>query len=125
MTLCREVAKVMLKSERGRIVNLTSVASHLDLAGEAAYASSKAALESFTRIAAKEFAEIGVTVNSLTLPFLNLGMTEKLKKPYREKFLQLQAIKKACEIQDVIHTIDFIIDDRSRYITGQNIVICS
>ena len=51
--LTREVSKVMMKLNKGSIVNYTTVAVPLDLAGEAVYAASKAAVESFTRTSAK------------------------------------------------------------------------
>ena len=53
----REVAKVMKKQNIGRIVNFTTVAVPLNLAGEAIYASSKSSVETFTKISAKELAD--------------------------------------------------------------------
>src|SRR6185369_2521409 len=54
--LCREAAKVMRKRRFGRIVNLATVAVPLKLEGEAVYAASKAAVLTFTQVAAKELA---------------------------------------------------------------------
>ena len=47
--LTREVSKVMMKIKKGSIVNYTTVAVPLDLAGEAVYAASKGAIENFTQ----------------------------------------------------------------------------
>lgn len=48
--LIREAAKLMQRTRWGRIVNFSTVAVPLDLEGEAAYAASKAAVESLTRV---------------------------------------------------------------------------
>src|SRR6266581_3169119 len=63
--MCREGARLMMKNRFGRIVNLTTAAVPLKLKGESVYAASKAAITSFTEIAAREFAEMGITVNAI------------------------------------------------------------
>ena len=62
---CREMAKLMRRAENGRIINFTTVAHPLNLEGEAIYAASKAAVESLTRILARELAELKITVNAI------------------------------------------------------------
>jgi 3-oxoacyl-[acyl-carrier protein] reductase len=61
----RECAKVMMAKRYGRIVNFATVATPLNLEGEATYAASKAAVESFTRVAARELAPFNITVNAV------------------------------------------------------------
>ena len=61
----REVSKIMIKHKFGRIINFTTVANPLRLEGEAVYAASKAAVVTFTQIAAKELADFGITVNAI------------------------------------------------------------
>ena len=56
---------MMRKSPAARIVNVTTVAVPLRLEGEAVYAASKSALETFTRIAAHEVAPFGITCNAV------------------------------------------------------------
>ena len=51
--LCREAAKIMQKSNNGRIVNFSTVAVPLNLEGEAIYAASKSAVISLTKILQK------------------------------------------------------------------------
>ena len=61
----REAIRLMRASPAARIVNLTTVAVPLRLEGEAVYAASKSALETFTRIAAREVAPFGITCNAV------------------------------------------------------------
>lgn len=62
---CRDAAKLMKKNRFGRIVNFSTVAAPLKLEGEAAYAASKATVVTLTQILAREFAELGITVNAV------------------------------------------------------------
>ena len=61
----REAAKLMRKTNDGRIVNFSTVAVPLKLEGEAVYAASKAAINTLTQILAIEFAPFGITVNAI------------------------------------------------------------
>ena len=61
----REAAKAMAPAKYGRIVNFATVATPLNLEGESAYAASKAAVESLTRVAARELAPLNITVNAV------------------------------------------------------------
>jgi 3-oxoacyl-[acyl-carrier protein] reductase len=64
---CREAAKLM-RGNGGRIVNFATVATPLNLEGEAIYAASKAAVESLTRIMARELAPFRITVRHRSTP---------------------------------------------------------
>src|SRR3982751_4535687 len=57
--------RLLRRAKSGRIVNVTTIAVPARLAGEAIYAASKSAVETFTRIAAKEFGPFGITCNSV------------------------------------------------------------
>jgi len=119
----REVSKIMAKQKEGRIVNFTTVATPLRLEGEAIYASSKAAIVNLTEIAAKELANFNITVNAVgPTPIL----TDLIKTVPREKLdalLQRQAIRRFGKFSDVVNVIDFFIDDKSDFITGQVIYL--
>ena len=60
----REALRMMRGSASARIVNISTVAVPLRLEGEAVYAASKSAVETFTRIAARELAPFGITCNA-------------------------------------------------------------
>jgi 3-oxoacyl-[acyl-carrier protein] reductase len=61
----REGAKLMQRGKMGRIINFSSVAVPLKLQGEAAYAASKAAVNTLTQILAREFSDSAITVNAI------------------------------------------------------------
>jgi 3-oxoacyl-[acyl-carrier protein] reductase len=61
------VGKVMVRQRSGLVINLTTVAVPLSLAGEAAYVASKAAVEALTKVAATELHSHGIRVSAVGL----------------------------------------------------------
>jgi 3-oxoacyl-[acyl-carrier protein] reductase len=120
---CREAAKMMQKQKVGRIINFATVATPLKLEGEAAYASSKAAIESLTQIMAKEYAEMGITVNAIGPTPIETDLIKSVPKDKMDALINRQSIKRLGEFRDVSNVIDFLIKPESDFITGQIIFL--
>jgi 3-oxoacyl-[acyl-carrier protein] reductase len=71
---CAAAGRVMREQRAGRIVNITSPASRMALPDYAAYAASKAGVDSITRAAAVALAPFGVLVNSLAPGMMDTEM---------------------------------------------------
>jgi 3-oxoacyl-[acyl-carrier protein] reductase len=80
------VGKLMVRQRCGLIINITTVAVPLALAGEAAYVASKAALDSLTKVTAEEFKSHGIMVIGLGFGPLD---TDLIKAVNQEKINQL------------------------------------
>lgn len=119
----REVSKVMMKQKFGRIVNYTTVASALNLEGEAIYAASKAAIENLTQTIAKELAIFNITVNAIGPTPIETDLIKAVPKDKIEALLQKQAIKRFGNFEDIKNVIDFFISKKSDFITGQIIYL--
>lgn len=119
----REVSKAMVRQKNGRIVNFLSVALPLRLEGEAIYAASKAAVQSLTDIAAREFAPFGITINAVGPTPVFTDLIKKVPRKKIESLLQRQAIKTLGTFPDIINVIDFFISEKSNFITGQTIYL--
>lgn len=115
----REAGKWMARTGGGRIVNLTTAATRWQLEGEAAYAASKAAVESFTQILARELAPMNVTVNAVAPPLLRTDLTRAVPQEKLDGLLDRQAIPRFGEPSDVAHAIDFFLRPESALVTGQ------
>ncbi len=115
----REAAKIMMKKRSGRIVNLSTVAVPLNLSGEAVYASSKAAVEELTRIAAKELAEMGITVNAVGPTPVETDLIKNVPAAKIRELLDKQALKRFAKFSDIANAVDFFIAPESDFITGQ------
>jgi 3-oxoacyl-[acyl-carrier protein] reductase len=121
--LCREAAKKMTKNKYGRIVNFTSVAVPLKLEGESIYAASKSAIETLTEILAKELGYFGVTVNAIGPTPVKTDLIKNVSKEKLELIIEKQAIKRFGEFEDISNVIDFFINEKSDFVTGQTIYL--
>jgi len=115
----REVAKVMMKQRTGSIINYSTVAVPLDLEGEAVYAASKAAVESFTRISAKELGIFGVRVNAIGPTPIKTDLIRNVPENKLQALLDQQAVKRFGKFEDVLNVIEFYNAEKSNFITGQ------
>ncbi len=120
---CREAAKLMVKHKFGRIVNFTTVATPLKLEGEAIYAASKAAIKSLTEVMAREFAELGITVNGIGPTPIETDLIRSVPKDKMAHLIARQAINRMGTSFDVANVIDFYLKKESDFITGQNIYL--
>jgi 3-oxoacyl-[acyl-carrier protein] reductase len=116
---CREMAKLMRRTKNGRIINFTTVAHPLNLEGEAIYAASKAAVESLTRILARELAELQITVNAIGPTPIETDLIRGVPQAKMDALLARQAVRRMGEVRDVINAVDFYLREESDFITGQ------
>jgi 3-oxoacyl-[acyl-carrier protein] reductase len=119
----REVSKVMIKQKNGSIVNYTTVATPLNLEGEAVYAASKSAVESLTCVSAKELGDFGIRVNAIGPTPIKTDLIRNVPKNKLQKLLEQQAIKRFGELDDIINVVDFYNSENSNFITGQIIYL--
>ncbi|MFC1485183.1 SDR family NAD(P)-dependent oxidoreductase [bacterium] len=116
---CRESSKLMQQNKYGRIINFVTVAVPLKIAGEAMYASSKAAVLTLTQVLAKELANMGITVNAIGPTPVKTDLIRSVPKDKIDNLLHSQAIQKFGEFKDISNVIDFFIKPESNFITGQ------
>jgi 3-oxoacyl-[acyl-carrier protein] reductase len=118
LMMCKGFAKA---TQKGRIVNFSSVGVNLNLEGETAYVCSKAAVEQLTKNLAKELAPI--TVNCVSPNLIRTNLIKGFDESKLDKIINLQAIKRFGKFEDVSNVIDFFISSKSDMITGQVITL--
>jgi 3-oxoacyl-[acyl-carrier protein] reductase len=120
---CREAAKLMQRRRFGRIVNFATVATALKLEGEAVYAASKAAVESFTQVLARELAASNITVNAVGPTAVKTDIIRSVPQVKMDAMLARQAFPRYGEMRDISNVTDFFIHPDSHFITGQIIYL--
>ena len=119
----REVAKIMIKNKAGNIVNFSTVAVPMKLEGEAIYAASKAAIENFTKVSSKELSKFGIRINAIGPTPIPTDLIKNVKKEKIDSLLKNQSIQRLGNFEDILNVINFFIDKKSEFITGQIIYL--
>ena len=119
----REVSKSMITKKQGRIINFTSVARPLNMEGELIYSSTKAAIEQFTKVSAKELGSFNITVNAIGPSPIATGLIKTVPKEKIDKIIGFQAIKRMGTFSDIHNVVDFLIAPESDFISGQVIYL--
>ena len=118
----REGAKIMAKNG-GSIINFTTIARPLYLEGEAIYAASKSAIETLSKIAAKELAPFKITVNAIGPTPVDTDLVRSVPAAKMEHLISIQPIKRYGTMEDVSNCVDFFLQEKSSFITGQIIYL--
>jgi 3-oxoacyl-[acyl-carrier protein] reductase len=117
---CKAAARYLLKSDHGRIVNLSSVVGEQGNAGQVSYAASKAGLIGLTKTLAREFASRGITVNCVTPGFIETDMTAAhVQGETREALLKQIPLGRIGKAEDVAEAVRFLVSEAASYVTGQ------
>lgn len=119
----RAAVRLMRGSGSARIVNFTSVAVPLCLEGEAIYAASKSAVETLTRIAARELAPFGITCNAVGPSPIQTGLIAGVPQHKLQALIDAQAIPRWAVYADVVNVVDFFLKPESSMVTGQVIYL--
>ena len=120
--LCSQfAARHMKEQNRGRIINVTSVAGIVGTVGQINYSAAKGGLLSFTKSAARELARYNICVNVISLGIVATDMTEKIRTDEKLKEIYMNRIlmKRFAEPDDISPAFIFLGSDESSYITGQ------
>ncbi len=122
--VAQEVCRVMVPAGRGSVINVGSVAAHMAHSEQAAYATSKAALEGLTRAMAFELAPLGVRANAVLPGTVATGIIKGMLQG-EERFERERRIPfgRLAEPEEVAAAVAFLASDDARYMTGSLVVV--
>ncbi len=123
--LCRAFVPHMRGTGYGRILNMTSIMSHISLPQRSAYSASKAALLGLTKALALELAMEGVTVNGISPgPFATEMNQALIQNPEANaQFLASIPVGRWGKVEDIGSLALFLCSDAGSFITGTDILI--
>ena len=121
--LTQLASRLMSRQKSGSIINISSVVAVNGVEGQAAYAASKGALISFTKAAAKELASGHVRVNAVAPGMIGTERIQQVFEKNMEEKESLIGMKRLGEPEEIADACVFLASDKSRYITGQTLVV--
>lgn len=123
--MCRAFVPQMKGMGYGRILNMTSIMSHVSLPGRGAYSASKTALLGLIRALALELAADGITVNGISPgPFATEMNLPVMQNPEANaQFLASLPIGRWGKVEEIGALARFLCSDAAGFITGTDIVI--
>lgn len=120
---CRAVVRPMMKSRKGKIINISSVVGLSGNPGQANYCAAKAGMIGFTKSLALEVASRGIQVNCIAPGFIRTSMTDALTEEQKKKILDRVPLARLGEAEEVAQAALFLAGPHSDYITGQTLTI--
>ena len=120
---CQVFAPIMIRQKHGSIINFSSLAVKLGLMGESVYAASKAGIETFSRVFAKEVSSFGIRVNCISPGPIRTDLLKNVSNEEIERTVSGQIIRKQFEPSDVCDLVEFLLGPKSRSLSGQVLMV--
>jgi NAD(P)-dependent dehydrogenase (short-subunit alcohol dehydrogenase family) len=123
--LCRAFIPHMRGRGWGRIINLTSIMSHVSLPGRSVYSASKTALLGFTKALALELAPDGITVVAVSPgPFATEMNTALMNNPeINQQFMSKVPLRRWGRVEEVGNLALYLCSEDAGFITGTDILM--
>ncbi|KRB81491.1 hypothetical protein ASE00_16080 [Sphingomonas sp. Root710] len=113
------------ESPHGRVINISSAAGKHPAHGRSVYSATKGAMEAFTRSAALELGERGITVNAVapgtTVTDLFEANERKDPRDWRGLFARWTALRRVAQPDDIADIVAFVASDDARWLTGNTL----
>lgn len=124
MVLARSALRRMLRQRAGgRVINISSITGSRGYAGLTSYAASKAGMDGFTRALAREVGRLGITVNSVAPGYMRTALSQGLDEAQLQQIVRRTPLGRLCELEDVVHLVDFLLGKNAGFITGQVLTV--
>ena len=123
--MSQRVAREMVKTGGGKIVNIASQNGVVGYYKRAAYCSSKAGVVNLTRVLALEWAEHNINVNAVGPTFIVTPLTQSTfdDPTMREDLLKRIPIGRVGQPEDVVGAVVFLAPPAAAMITGHTLLV--
>lgn len=115
-------SRLMARTGGGCFVNMASITGVVGSPGQVAYSSTKGAVITITKSAAKELAPLKIRVNAVAPGIVKTERFEELYEATGDKInerIEKIALGRLGTPQDIANAVSFLASDRASYISGQ------
>ncbi|MFH8568263.1 glucose 1-dehydrogenase [Streptomyces sp. NPDC017993] len=119
----RAVRAPMIRAGGGAIVNVSSIAGLTGIARTGGYGASKWGLRGLTKVAALEFGEHGIRVNSVHPGIIDTPMVEGIAPPAGAGNHPAVALRRIGLPRDVAGLVAFLASDAAGFLTGAEVAV--
>jgi len=123
IVLTKYVVRGMMSDGSGRVINISSIMAFTGFSGLSVYGATKSSLIGFTRSLAREVGRSGITVNSVAPGFIETQLTQGMDTEERDRIKRRSALRRFAEVDDVANTVEFLMSDKAKNITGTMITV--
>lgn len=121
--ITKYVSRLMLTKREGRIINIGSIIGKTGFNGLSVYASSKSAMEGFTKSLAREVGKTNVTVNLICPGYMETEMTSGISDKNLERIKKRSPLGRLAKTKDVAEMVEYLLSTKGNNITGSSFVI--
>lgn len=118
MNCTRSVLPVMKQHQYGRIINISSVVGLTGIRGTPYYAAAKSGIIGLTKATAVEVARHGITVNTVALGYIDIGLSKNFSEKARAELLAKIPVGRLADPDEVAAVVAFLAGAEASYITG-------
>ncbi len=119
----RNVIDGMIERQYGRIINISSVNGQKGQFGQTNYSAAKAGMKGFTKSLARELADQGITVNTVSPGYVATSMVMAIDKEVRQSIVDTIPVGRLAEPAEIGRAVSFLASPDNGYITGANLSI--
>ena len=113
----------MVKRQYGRIINISSVNGLKGQFGQTNYSAAKAGMVGFTKSLARELADGGITVNTVSPGYVGTSMVEAMPKEIVDSIVEKIPVGRLAKPSEIGDAVAFLAHTNSGYITGSDISV--
>ena len=120
---CHAVIPDMVRNQRGRILNISSVWGLVGASCEVAYSACKGGVNAFTRALAKELAPSNIQVNAIACGVIDTDMVRVLGEETLRELAEQTPLGRLGRPEDIAAAVSYLASDKASFITGQVLAV--
>lgn len=119
------IRNMLLHGVKGSIVHISSISAHTGYKGLAMYASTKGALEAFSKNTAREWGSKKIRSNCVVAGFMDTEMSSSLTLDQKNRVYNRTSLKSPTSPYSIAQMVNYLLSDDSCSVTGQSIFVDS